>query len=64
MTINDLFASPYKCWTTREIAIEAFQSDNAASVKKAERWNQEQKLAFFVLDENSLKDEHERTVRY
>ena len=63
MTINDLFASPYKCWTTREIAIKAFQSDNAASVKKAERWIQEQKLAFSALDENSLKDEHERPAK-
>ena len=63
MKIDQLFAKPNICWTTRDIALKLFSSDDGAALKKAERWIQEEKLDFLNIDEEHLKDEHNRPAK-
>jgi len=63
MTPGDLFAQPFTCWTTRDIAFKFFSSDDGAALKKAERWIQEEELDFVNIEEGQLKDEHERSAK-
>jgi len=58
--LND---NPSCIWTTHKLSQALWQQDDAAALKKTERWVKEQSLDFEVLTEENLTDEHERPVK-
>jgi len=54
---------PSSIWTTHKLSQALWQQDDAAALKKTERWVKEQSLDFEVLTEENLTDEHERPVK-
>lgn len=61
--LKTLTAPPLKAWTTRTISEALWSSDDAAAIKKTERWLLDNGLAFETLDEQSIRDEHERPAK-
>jgi len=61
--IEAITKSYNKVWSTRSIALELWQGEDAANLKKAERWIGEQGLDLPLLTEADLNDEHERPAK-
>ena len=61
--LETLTAQPLKVWTTRTISEALWSSDDAAAIKKTERRLLDSGLAFKTLDEQSIRDEHERPAK-
>ena len=61
--LKTLTTPPLKVWTTRTISEALWSSDDAATIKKTERWLLDNGLAFETLDDQSICDEHERPAK-
>ena len=64
MLFTDIITdSPSIVWTTHTFAQRLWQKDDAAALKKTERWLSDQRLDFPILSEDNLVDEHDRPVK-
>ena len=52
-----------QCINTRDLSEILWQADDAAALKKTERWVVEEGLDFDLLSEENLADEHERAAK-
>ncbi len=64
MNLADLLNNnPSTVWTTHEFAQALWQADDAAALKKTERWLSDHKLDFPTLNDENLVDEHDRPAK-
>ena len=61
--IELLQQNPNTVWTTQTLAKHLWQDDDAAALKKTERWVKDQGLDFAILSEADLTDEHGRPAK-
>lgn len=64
MNSKELFKdNPDQVWTSHSLALALWQADDAAALKKTERWVKDEGLDFEILTEDNLTDEHDRPVK-
>ena len=64
MKAIELFKNqPVEVWTSHTFANALWQADDAAALKKTERWLKDERLDFSVLSEDNLQDEHLRPAK-
>ena len=52
-----------QCLSSRALSLKLWRTDDAAALKKTERWVAENQLDFPLLSHDSLKDEHDRPAK-
>ena len=64
MSATKLFKeNPSSVWNSHTLSQALWQADDAASIKKTERWVKDEGLDFEILTEDNLIDEHDRPVK-
>ena len=58
-----ILKKPGIVWSTADLAQALWQADDAAAIKKTERWVKDQGLDFATLTNDNLCDEHDRPVK-